>query len=97
MPTWLLLTSDQAGHVSFFAFISEFKNPQEFPKALYVLQFADTALYITASIVIYYYAWDPVKGGIASPAIGAIANNTVLRIAWGIAIPTVSVNHGVSD
>ena len=74
-----------AGHVSFFSFISEFKNPDEWPKALFLLQGCDTVLYIVAAIVIYYYGTDKVM----SPALGS-TGTTVKKVAWGMAIPTVS-------
>jgi len=44
-----------AGHLAFFSFISEMKNPKEYTKALYVLQAADTLMYLIAAVVIYRY------------------------------------------
>lgn len=41
-----------AGHASFFTFISEMRNPKDYPKALYTLQFIDTALYIIVGVVV---------------------------------------------
>lgn len=75
-----------AGHVAFFSFISEFKNPRDFPKALAVLQISDTTMYIVVAIVVYRYAGDSVD----SPALGS-TSDTVARIAYGIAIPTIIV------
>lgn len=74
-----------AGHVAFFSFISELKNPADFPKALWALQITATTLYLVVAIVIYRYAGP----NVASPALGSAAP-TVSKVAYGIAIPTVS-------
>lgn len=73
-----------AGHVAFFGFISEMKKPEDYPKALYLLQGLDTSLYLIAAVVIYYYGGP----GVASPALGS-TSDTVSKVAYGIAIPTV--------
>jgi hypothetical protein len=52
------------GHVAFFSFISELKDPRDFPKALYTLQIVNTSLYVIAAVVIYRFAGP----GVASPA-----------------------------
>jgi hypothetical protein len=74
-----------ASHVCFFAFICEMKKPEEFPKALAVLQFTDMTIYIVSSIVIYIYAGQ----NVASPALRS-AIPLMSKIAYGLAIPTVS-------
>ena len=73
-----------AGHVAFFSFISELRDPRDFPKALYLLQAVDTTMYIVVAVVVYRYAGSDV----ASPALGSTAP-VVLKVAYGIAIPTV--------
>lgn len=70
--------------MSFFGFISEMKEPKDYPKTLYTLQFTDTSLYLTAAVVIYYYGGDKVE----SPALGS-TSPLIAKIAYGIAIPTV--------
>lgn len=70
--------------MAFFGFISELKDPKEYPKALYLLQSIDTSLYVVVSVVIYYYAGDDV----ASPALGS-ASPIIRKVAYGIALPTV--------
>lgn len=60
------------------------KRPQDFPRALYLLQGLDTAMYLVAAVVIYYYAGPDVS----SPALGS-TSETVRKVAYGIAIPTV--------
>lgn len=74
-----------AGHVAFFSFISEFRDPREFPKALYLLQVVDITMYLIVAIVIYRYTGADVK----SPALGS-ASTVVMKVAYGIAMPTVS-------
>ena len=75
-----------AGHVAFFSFISELKNPHDFPKALYLLQVSDTIMYLIVAIVTYRYAGPEV----ASPALGSTAP-TVKKVAYGIALPTIII------
>ncbi|KAB2569077.1 Amino acid transporter transmembrane [Lasiodiplodia theobromae] len=74
------------GHVAWLSFISEFRNPEEFPKALYTLQSIDTTLYVIAALTIYRYAGEDVP----SPALSA--NSAVVsKVAWGIAMPTIVI------
>lgn len=75
-----------AGHVAFFSFISEMKNPRDFTKALVLLQVTDTSMYFLVAVVIYAYGGDKVD----SPALGS-AGTTIGKIAWGLAIPTIIV------
>ena len=75
-----------AGHVAFFSFISELKNPEEYPKALFLLQGVDTSMYLIVAVVTYRYAGTDV----ASPALGS-ASPLLQKIAYGIAIPTIVV------
>jgi len=75
-----------AGHVAFFSFISELKDPRDFPKALYLLQATDTSLYIIVAIVVYRYA----GADVSSPALGS-AGTIVKKVAYGIALPTILI------
>lgn len=61
------------------------KNPKDFPKALYMVQLTEVALYTLSAVVIYRYAGPSV----ASPALGSTAP-VVKKVAYGIALPTVS-------
>lgn len=73
------------GHLAFFSFISEMKQPEDFPKALLCLQITNISLYTASAIVIYRYAGPMV----ASPAFGS-TTSVVEKTAYGIALPTVS-------
>ncbi|KEF58484.1 uncharacterized protein A1O9_06410 [Exophiala aquamarina CBS 119918] len=75
-----------AGHVAFFSFISEMKNPKDFPKALVLLQVTDTGMYFLVAMVVYAYGGDDVD----SPALGS-AGSTLGKVAWGLAIPTIII------
>jgi amino acid permease len=75
-----------AGHVAFFSFISELRDPKRFPKALALLQCSDIAMYIIASVVIYYYAGT----NVASPALDS-ASPIIRKVASGVAIPTIII------
>ena len=79
-----LLTSNivfaYAGHLAFFSFISEMRDPTQYPKALYLLQAVDTGMYILVAVVIYRYAGQTV----ASPALGS-TNAILQKVAYGVA------------
>jgi Transmembrane amino acid transporter protein len=75
-----------AGHVAFFTFISELREPREFPKALALLQVSDICMYVVSAVVIYYYAGGTVK----SPALDS-AGPVVRKVAYGVAIPTIVI------
>jgi hypothetical protein len=85
-PPWLLLTLP-ASHAIFFSVIAEFKNPDDWPKALALLQITDTSLYIVAAVVIYVY----VGPDVPSPALSAASSPAVRKAIWGIAIPTIAI------
>jgi len=80
-----MLTSP-TGHVAFFSFISELRDPTTYPKALFFLQGVDTSMYLIVAIVIYRYAGTSV----ASPALGS-TSSLLKKIAYGIAIPTIVI------
>ncbi|KAJ9658111.1 hypothetical protein H2201_007892 [Coniosporium apollinis] len=75
-----------AGHVAFFSFISELREPRDFPKALFFMQTVSTTFYCLMGAIIYYYAGPTVL----SPALGS-ASPIVRKVAYGIAAPTIVV------
>lgn len=75
-----------AGHVAFFTFITEMERPEDFAKALYFLQIADTTLYLIVGVVVYAFAGSTT----VSPALGN-TNMTLRKIAYGIALPTIVI------
>lgn len=76
-----------AGHVAFFSFISEMRTPEDYPKTLFLLQGCDVTMYAIAAAVIYRYGGPDVS----SPSLGSTAP-MVQKVAYGIALPTVSSN-----
>ncbi|KAF2035399.1 hypothetical protein EK21DRAFT_54041 [Setomelanomma holmii] len=80
------ITLAYTGHVAFFSFQAELKNPRDFKKALFLEQGIAVTFYMTMSVVIYYYAGPLV----ASPALGS-ASPTITKVAFGIALPTIVV------
>lgn len=72
-------------HVAYFGFMSETEDPRTFNKSLAMLQIVDTVLYLVSAMIIYRY----VGPGVKSPAIVSLSP-LMSKIAWGIAIPTVS-------
>ncbi|KAF7552554.1 hypothetical protein G7046_g7381 [Stylonectria norvegica] len=76
-----------SSHSVFFSVIAEFKKPEDWPKALALLQICDTALYILAAVVIYVFVGEKVP----SPALSAAGSHKMRQIIWGIAIPTIVI------
>lgn len=76
-----------ASHSIFFSVIAEFKNPDDWPKALAFLQITDTTLYIIAAVIIYVY----VGPDVPSPALSAAGSATIRKAIWGVAIPTIAI------
>ena len=74
------------GHVAFFSFISELKKPEEYPKALFLLQGVNISMYLLVAIVTYCYA----GVGVSSPALGS-TSPLLQKIAYGVAIPTIVI------
>ncbi|KAG7135335.1 N amino acid transport system protein like [Verticillium longisporum] len=68
-----------SSHSCFFSVIGEFKNPDDWPKALALLQICDTTLYLLAAIVIYVYVGQDVP----SPALSAAHSPTMRKAIWG--------------
>ena len=62
------------------------KKPEDFPKALYALQIADTTLYLIVGVVVYAYT----GADAISPALGN-TGTTLRKIAYGIALPTIMI------
>lgn len=75
-----------AGHVAWVSFISELRDPRDFPKALFVQQGFMVVAYITVALVIYRYAGEDV----ASPALGS-AGPTIRKVSYGVALPTILI------
>jgi hypothetical protein len=62
------------------------KRPQDFPKALFALQIADTTLYVIVGIVVYAFA----GSSTVSPALGN-TGTTLRKVAYGVALPTILI------
>lgn len=75
-----------AGHVTYFGFFSELKNPRDYKKSLILLQTTAITLYVLVAVVIYCYVGPDVK----SPALSS-ANPLIRKIAYGVAIPTIII------
>ncbi|PNS13976.1 hypothetical protein CAC42_6489 [Sphaceloma murrayae] len=90
LPAYAIGTSNIiiafTGHTAYFSFISELRNPADFPKALALLQSMAITFYIVVAVVIYNYAGDTV----ASPALGS-TSPLIRKIAYGVASPTIVV------
>ncbi|KAH7307985.1 aromatic and neutral aliphatic amino acid permease [Stachybotrys elegans] len=76
-----------ASHSCFFSIIGEFKKPEDFPKAIALLQVVDTTLYLIAAVVIYIF----VGADVPSPALSASNSISMRKAIWGVAIPTIVI------
>ncbi|OLN81857.1 N amino acid transport system protein 7 [Colletotrichum chlorophyti] len=89
-PAFLAVTNIAgafSSHSIFFSVIAEFKNPDDWPKALAFLQITDTTLYIIAAVIIYVY----VGPDVPSPALSAAGSASIRKAIWGVAIPTIAI------
>ncbi|KAF2176349.1 hypothetical protein K469DRAFT_742962 [Zopfia rhizophila CBS 207.26] len=73
-----------AGHVAFFSFISEFRDPTEFLKTVHLLQAIDTTMHVVVTIVAYQYT----RNDVSSPVLKS-TSNVVMDVAYRIALPTI--------
>ncbi|KAJ5368408.1 uncharacterized protein N7496_008168, partial [Penicillium cataractarum] len=73
-------------HVAYFGFISETKQPRDYPKSLAFLHIVETTLYLVSALVIYHFVGPNVK----SPALSS-AGPIMRKFCYGIAIPTVLI------
>jgi len=88
-PAFLAVTNiifAYAGHVAFFSFISEMRTPEQYPKALFLLQGIDITMYMIVAAVVYRYA----GSGVSSPALGS-TSPLLQKVAYGVAIPTIII------
>jgi amino acid permease len=74
-----------SGHSCFFGVMAEFREPRDWPKALWMLQICDITLYLVTSVVIYIFTGPDVP----SPALSAAHSPKIRKAIWGIAIPTI--------
>ncbi|KAH9931718.1 uncharacterized protein BXZ73DRAFT_90135 [Epithele typhae] len=74
------------GQIAFFTFIAEMRKPEDFPKALYMLQIADTTIYLIVGVAIYSFTGE----NTVSPALGN-TGVTLRKVAYGVALPTIVI------
>jgi amino acid permease len=79
-----------AGHVAWVSFISELRDPNDFPRALGSQQLVQIMLYTMTALVVYRYAGEHV----ASPALSS-TSDVVRKVAWGVS-PTSTPSTSTS-
>ncbi|RDW56634.1 hypothetical protein BP5796_13099 [Coleophoma crateriformis] len=84
-----IFVSSAAGP-NYVSVIAEMKRPQDYRKAVYPVGFIVGAVYLSFSMVIYYYCgtW------IATPSLGS-AGPLLKKVAYGIAFPSLIVSAGL--
>jgi Transmembrane amino acid transporter protein len=86
MTSTLNIVLAYSGHVTYFGFFSELKDPKDFKKSLVLLQTTAISVYTIVAVVIYYYVGPNVR----APALSS-ASQRVAKIAYGVAIPTIVI------
>lgn len=74
------------GHTAYFSFISELRQPTDFPKSLALLQTICVTAYVVVAVVIYAFA----GAGVKSPALSS-TGPVIRKISYAIAVPTIVV------
>jgi hypothetical protein len=75
-----------SGHITYFGFAAELRDPRDFTKSLILMQTTAVTLYAVTAVVIYYY----VGHGVPAPALGA-ASQVMAKVAYGIASLTIVI------
>ncbi|KAF2418785.1 amino acid transporter [Tothia fuscella] len=75
-----------SGHITYFTFASELKDPRDFTKSLIMLQTTAVTMYSIAAAVIYYYA----GASVPAPAINAATKRWGFA-AWIVASVTIII------
>jgi hypothetical protein len=75
-----------SGHITYFGFASELRNPRDFTKSLVMLMSVAIPVYAICAFVIYYY----VGPGVPAPALSA-ATHKVRLAAYAVATPTIVI------
>lgn len=86
MTSALNIVLAYSGHVTYFGFFSELRDPKDYKKSLLLMQTTAITVYTLVAVVIYYYVGPDVK----SPALSS-ASKKVSMIAYGVAIPTIII------
>jgi hypothetical protein len=86
MATTLNIVLAYSGHVTYFGFASELRNPKDFTKSLIMMQSIAITVYTTCAFVIYLY----VGPNVPAPALSA-ASRKVRVAAYAIASVTIVV------
>jgi hypothetical protein len=86
MTSTLNIVLAYSGHVTYFGFASELKNPKDYTKSLIMLQTTAITVYTTCAFVIYYY----IGPDVPAPALSA-ASEKVRIAAYAVASLTIVV------
>ncbi|KAF8530247.1 transmembrane amino acid transporter protein-domain-containing protein [Hysterangium stoloniferum] len=85
MSAFLNITYTFVGQITLPSFISEMKNPKDFPKALWAVTIAEVAVFTVTGAVIYHYTGNEY---VTSPAFGSL-QPVFKKIAFSFAIPAI--------
>ncbi|GJQ09135.1 hypothetical protein GpartN1_g926.t1 [Galdieria partita] len=76
-----------AGHLAFFNFIAEMRDPKDFSRALFGLQITDMTIYLLTGTIMYAFG----GGSLTSPIISTVRSSTLRQIAYGLATPMIII------
>jgi hypothetical protein len=86
MVAFLNIVLAYSGHVTYFGFASELKNPRDYTKALLMLQTTAIAVYTFVAVFIYYY----IGPNVPAPALSATTPK-VRVVAYAVASITIVI------
>jgi len=76
-----------AGHLAFFNFIAEMRDPKDFTKALFGLQVTDMTIYLLTGVIMYTFGGE----NVSSPIISTLRSSTLRQAAYGLATPMIII------
>ena len=74
------------GQITLPSFIAEMKEPQDFPKALWLVTICEIIVFGLVGAVIYYYTGTQYN---TAPAFGSLGNDLFLKVSFSFMIPTL--------
>jgi hypothetical protein len=86
MSAFLNISYTFIGQITIPSFIAEMKNPNDFPKALWVVTIAEIILFSLVGSVVYAYTGTQYN---TAPAFGSLGNELFKKVSFTFMIPTL--------
>ncbi|KAL3420696.1 neutral amino acid [Phlyctema vagabunda] len=86
MSAFLNISYTFIGQITLPSFISEMKNPADFPKALWAVTIAEVIVFSIVGAVIYAFVGNE---AMTAPAFGSLTNDVFKKVSFSFMIPTL--------